>query len=118
MILLPFVAIDYVPLTSMQLVYLILAGIASAVGQFCVTTAYKYAAAKDISIYSYASVIFSAVLGALLFEQYPDVELARLCNYFYSKLVYVRFNEKASKVKSLIFAINFVRIAPLSLRKG
>lgn len=57
----------------MQLVYLILAGITSAVGQFCVTTAYKYAAAKDISIYSYASVIFSAVLGALLFEQYPDV---------------------------------------------
>ncbi|MDY2947855.1 DMT family transporter [Mannheimia varigena] len=72
LILLPFVAIDYVPLTSMQLVYLILAGITSAIGQFCVTTAYKYAAAKDISIYSYASVIFSAVLGVLLFEQYPD----------------------------------------------
>ncbi|HGO5853698.1 TPA: DMT family transporter [Mannheimia haemolytica] len=73
LILLPFVAIDYVVLTNLQVVYLVLAGITSAIGQFCVTTAYKYAAAKDISIYSYASVLFSAILGLLFFEQYPDM---------------------------------------------
>ncbi|HDL3853368.1 TPA: EamA family transporter, partial [Mannheimia haemolytica] len=49
LILLPFVAIDYVVLTNLQTIYLVLAGVTSAVGQFCVTTAYKYAAAKDIS---------------------------------------------------------------------
>ncbi|HGO5815202.1 TPA: DMT family transporter [Mannheimia haemolytica] len=73
LILLPFVAIDYVVLTNLQVVYLVLAGITSAIGQFCVTTAYKYAAAKDISIYSYASVLFSAILGLFFFEQYPDI---------------------------------------------
>ncbi|HHW7546421.1 TPA: DMT family transporter [Mannheimia haemolytica] len=73
LILLPFVAIDYVVLTNLQTIYLVLAGVTSAVGQFCVTTAYKYAAAKDISIYSYASVLFSAILGLLFFEQYPDM---------------------------------------------
>lgn len=72
LILLPFVIIDYVSLTYTQIIYLVLAGLTSTVGQFCVTTAYKYAAAKDISIYSYASVLFSAVLGAIMFEQYPD----------------------------------------------
>ncbi|GAB1669787.1 TPA: DMT family transporter [Mannheimia haemolytica] len=93
LILLPFVAIDYVVLTNLQTIYLVLAGVTSAVGQFCVTTAYKYAAAKDISIYSYASVLFSAILGLLFFEQYPDMlSWHRLCNYFCLKLAYVCIN--------------------------
>ncbi|MEN2840603.1 hypothetical protein HPFOLIGI_02844 [Mannheimia haemolytica] len=93
MILLPFVAIDYVVLTNLQTIYLVLAGVTSAVGQFCVTTAYKYAAAKDISIYSYASVLFSAILGLLFFEQYPDMlSWLGLCNYFCLKLAYVCIN--------------------------
>ncbi|MDD0824576.1 EamA family transporter [Mannheimia sp. AT1] len=49
-----------------------MAGLSATLGQFCVTTAYKYAAAKDVSIYSYASVLFSAMLGIMFFEQYPD----------------------------------------------
>lgn len=73
LILLPFVAIDYVPLTYWQIFCLTIAGLSATVGQFCVTMAYKYAAAKDISIYGYASVVFSAVLGVVVFEQYPDV---------------------------------------------
>lgn len=72
MILLPFVAIDYVPLTFSQIIYLVFAGLFSTIGQFGITMAYKYAAAKDISIYNYASVVFIAVLGAIVFEQYPD----------------------------------------------
>lgn len=72
LILLPFVAIDYVPLTFSQIIYLVFAGLFSTIGQFGITMAYKYAAAKDISIYNYASVVFIAVLGAIVFEQYPD----------------------------------------------
>lgn len=79
LILLPFVVIDYVSLDYWQILYLTLAGLTATLGQFCVTMAYKYAAAKDISIYSYASVLFSAVLGALVFEQYPDIW--SICGY-------------------------------------
>ena len=71
-VLLPFVFWDFVPMSGLQTVYLILAGLSATVGQFAVTLAYKYAAAKDISIYSYSSVLFSAILGAMVFEQYPD----------------------------------------------
>ncbi|WP_427834857.1 DMT family transporter [Actinobacillus pleuropneumoniae] len=71
-VLLPFVFLDFVPITAIQFNYLLLSGITATVGQFCVTLAYKYAAAKDISIYSYASVLFSAFLGATIFEQFPD----------------------------------------------
>lgn len=73
LVLVPFVMMDYAPLTYSQAAYLVLAGVSATLGQFCVTTAYKYAAAKDISIYSYASVLFSAILGAMIFEQYPDI---------------------------------------------
>lgn len=72
LILLPFVWLDFEPLSVIQCLYLLLAGLTATIGQFGVTLAYKYAAAKDISIYSYASVVFSAILGATIFQQYPD----------------------------------------------
>ncbi|WP_347710222.1 DMT family transporter [Actinobacillus genomosp. 2] len=71
-VLFPFVFLDFVPINVIQLSYLLLSGIAATVGQFSVTLAYKYAAAKDISIYSYSSVLFSALLGAVVFGQFPD----------------------------------------------
>ena len=43
--------------------FLLLAGIAGAGGQFAITAAYTYAPARDISVYDYTQVIFSAVLG-------------------------------------------------------
>ena len=56
----------------MQLVYLLLAGLAAAGGQFGITAAYFHAPAKDISVYDYSQVIFAAILGFFLFEQVPD----------------------------------------------
>ncbi|OOR99984.1 hypothetical protein B0187_04035 [Haemophilus paracuniculus] len=73
LVLIPFVIYDFAPLSWQQFVYLVLSGLTAAVGQFGVTLAYRYAAAKDISIYSYASVLFSAMLGAVFFAQYPDL---------------------------------------------
>lgn len=73
LVLIPFVIYDFAPLSWQQFIYLLLSGLTAAVGQFGVTLAYQYAAAKDISIYSYASVLFSAMLGAIFFAQYPDV---------------------------------------------
>ena len=72
LVVLPFVVLDYHQMTTMQLVYLLLAGLAAAGGQFSITAAYCYAPAKEISVYDYSQVIFSAITGFLLFGQVPD----------------------------------------------
>ena len=69
---LPMFIYVYEPMTTMQFVYLILAGIFAGLGQFGVTLAYKYAPAKEISIFDYSNIIFSAILSIFLFGVYPD----------------------------------------------
>ncbi|HHI6653839.1 TPA: EamA family transporter, partial [Staphylococcus aureus] len=76
----PFTAYTYEPMSQMQILYLLGAGLAAAVGQIGVTLAYSFAAAKDISIFTYASIIFTAILGFVLFGESPD---------FYATLGYV-----------------------------
>ena len=56
-----------------QFFCLIGAGASAALGQFGVTLAYANAPAKEISVFDYTQVIFSAVLGFFLFGQLPDV---------------------------------------------
>ena len=51
---------------------LMLAGLAASGGQIGVTNAYKYAAAKEISIFDYTQVLFAAIIGFTFFEQIPD----------------------------------------------
>ena len=70
--ILPFMLIVYKEMSMLQFVYLILAGIFASIGQFGITIAYKYAKAKEISIFDYTQIIFSAFLGFFLFEQIPD----------------------------------------------
>lgn len=69
---LPFVIFNFSPMTVKQTVYLILAGVFACLGQFSITKAYFYAPAKEISVYDYTQIIFSAVIGFLLFDQIPD----------------------------------------------
>ena len=61
------------PMTGQQWLYLCLAGISAAVGQFGITTAYKFAPAKDISVFDYTQVIFAALLGILFLGETPVV---------------------------------------------
>ena len=61
------------PLTGQQWLYLCLAGLSAAVGQFGITTAYKFAPAKDISVFDYTQVIFAALLGILFLGETPVV---------------------------------------------
>ncbi len=77
---LPFLIFQYHAMSLTQVIYLLLAGLAAAGGQFAITAAYCYAPAKEISIYDYSQIIFSAILGFFLFGQIPD---------FYSGLGYV-----------------------------
>lgn len=70
--ILPFVITGYQPMSSTQLIYLILCGIFAAGGQICITKAYTYAPAKEISIYDYFQIAVAAVLGFFIFEQIPN----------------------------------------------
>ena len=70
---LPFLILDFHPMTGLQLLALLGAGIAGAGGQFTITAAYFYAPAKEISVYDYSQIIFATSLGALLFHELPDL---------------------------------------------
>ena len=69
---LPFLIFDYHPMTGMQWLFLALTGAAAAGGQIFITKAYKYAPAKEISVYDFSNVIFSALWGFLFLSQIPD----------------------------------------------
>ena len=69
---LPYLIFHYHPMTGVQILTLLGAGLAAAGGQFGITAAYYHAPAKEISIYDYSQIIFSAVLGFFLFGQVPD----------------------------------------------
>ncbi|WP_210471222.1 DMT family transporter [Sporosarcina sp. 6E9] len=71
-VLLPFLIWLYEPMTGKQLTYLLLAGLFATVGQFGITLAYKYAAARDISIFTYSTVIFTTILSFTFFGEGPD----------------------------------------------
>ena len=67
----PFLIFQYEPMSTRQLIYLLLAGISATGGQFCITAAYTKAPAKDISVFDYFQILFAAILGFFL-EQIPD----------------------------------------------
>lgn len=71
-ITLPLMLISYEPMKLIQLIYLILAGIFASLGQFGITLAYKYAPAREISIYDYTNIVFSALISLYLFGILPD----------------------------------------------
>lgn len=72
LVIAPFVVFNFQPMSVKQLIYMILAGIFASMGQFGVTLAYKYAPAREISIFDYSNIIFSAILGFFLFKAIPD----------------------------------------------
>lgn len=72
-ILAPIVLLNYQPMEPKQWLFLLLTGLAASGGQFCVTAAYTYAPAKEISVYDYSQVIFAAILGFFFLNQVPDV---------------------------------------------
>ena len=72
LVTLPFLVFDYHPMSGTQLAALLGAGLAASGGQFSITAAYCYAPAREISVYDYSQVIFSAFLGFVLFQLIPD----------------------------------------------
>ena len=72
LVLLPLMILTYEPMSLIQFSYLILAGVFATIGQFGITWAYKYAPAKEISIFDYSNIIFSAIISIVMFNVFPD----------------------------------------------
>lgn len=70
---LPYLLFNYSYMTWVQIVILLLAGLCAAGGQFCITAAYTFAPAREISVYDYSMIIFAAILGYFVFNQTSDV---------------------------------------------
>ena len=68
----PVLLFDYPPMTTNQLLLLLMAGLCAAGGQFSVTAAYKFAPARELSVYDYSQILFAAVTGFFVFNQVPD----------------------------------------------
>ena len=68
----PLVFLNMAPMNDLQLMYLLLAGLCAAIAQFAVTAAYFYAPAREISVFDYSQILFSALLGFIIFDQMPD----------------------------------------------
>lgn len=69
----PFMIINWQPMSTRQLLYLIFAGTFACIGQLSITKAYIYAPAKEISVYDYTQVVFAAIAGYFVFGDLPDV---------------------------------------------
>ena len=80
LMLLPYLIFDYKTMSSYQLLMLLLAGVSATIGQYGVTFAYKFAAAKNISVFDYSQVLFSGIFGYIFFGEFPDFQ--SLIGYF------------------------------------
>ncbi|MEW8993956.1 DMT family transporter [Clostridium sp.] len=96
----PFMIISYTPMTWLQFTYLILAGIFATIGQFGITLAYKYAPAKEISIFDYSNIIFSAIISMVIFNQSPDsLSVVGYIVIFSASLYMFMYNKKLDSLK-------------------
>lgn len=99
-VILPLMLIVYKPMTTIQLVYLLLAGIFATIGQFGITLAYKYAPSKEISIFDYSNIIFSAIISLIIFGVLPDwISVIGYCIIFLASLYMFLYNRKLDKVE-------------------
>lgn len=69
----PFVIADHKTMTTTQIMFMLLAGCAASVAQFCITGAYSNAPARKISVFEYSQVIFVAILGFFFLTELPDI---------------------------------------------
>ncbi|WP_346889306.1 DMT family transporter [Clostridium sp. UBA1056] len=98
--ILPFMIASYTPMTWLQFIYLMLAGMFATIGQFGITLAYKYAPAKEISIFDYSNIIFSAIISMVIFDQLPDaLSILGYIVIFSASLYMFMYNKKLDKIK-------------------
>lgn len=68
----PFVLSDFNRPSGVEWVWLLGIGLSAAVGQLTLTASYRHAPAGQVALISYATIIFSAILGWLVWGEIPD----------------------------------------------
>lgn len=97
----PFVIIDHAPMSSLQIFYLSMASVSATIGQFGITLAYKEAPSKEISIFEYFTVMFSALWGILFLGQIPYwTSIIGYAIIFISAYLLFLYNKKTSRGES------------------
>ena len=100
-LILPFMILVYKEMTLLQFIYLVLAGIFASIGQFGITIAYKYAKAKEISIFDYSNIIFSAIISIIVFNVIPDsLSIIGYIIIFSVSLYMFLYNKKLDKIEN------------------
>lgn len=70
-------------------------GIFAVIAQFFVTQAYRFSEAGEVSIYAYSNIVFSVLIGIIIFSEIPDslsifggsaIILAGFINFYASRL--------------------------------
>lgn len=69
----PFMIAGFDPMTGQQVLILLGAGASAALGQFGITLAYGFAAPREIAVFDYSNILFTAALGFIFFAQVPDI---------------------------------------------
>jgi drug/metabolite transporter (DMT)-like permease len=78
-----------------QVLALFALGIFAAIAQFFVTHAYRFSEAGEVSIYAYTNIVFSVIIGIIIFSEIPDsfsifggaaIILAGFINFYASRL--------------------------------
>ena len=59
-------------MNSAQIASLCGAGVGAALGQFGITWAYRFAEPRQLAVYDYTGILFTAALGFVAFGQVPD----------------------------------------------
>ena len=73
LISIPFVITSFVMPTFLEFLLLIGIGSFAGMGQIFITLSYKYALATDVSIFNYATVIFTTIFGYFLFGEVLNI---------------------------------------------
>ncbi|MBC8384044.1 MAG: DMT family transporter [Candidatus Cloacimonetes bacterium] len=73
LVMFPLMMMNFQKPDPVQLLYLFGTGIFAAVGQFGLTLAYKFEKASKIAVYNYTNIVFSVILGFMLWGEIPDI---------------------------------------------
>lgn len=99
--LLPYMIFFFEPMSAKQFWFLIAAGFFATIGQFGITIAYKYAPPREVSIFSYSTVVYAGILGFIVFSEIPDAWsiLGYIAIFIASFYMFVRNNEMVKQSK-------------------
>lgn len=58
-------------------------GLVASIAQFAITAAYKYAPAREISVFDYSQIVFATIWGLYFWRDPRYLQLYRLWNYIF-----------------------------------